>query len=188
MSSKLQEEYLAHYGVPGMKWGHRRARFANSEMTPEERKAYRKERAKRILKGVGIGLGAAAATAGAVVGARALYKRKKESDAKAARVARTRLSELYKSGARSTGSQFNRARVNHVGDKLVYKNNSRAKGLVGKAMKVPTYSGYSGSGKFNPVSISRNTVSRTPNGGIRIKQAEYNRSALQEYLKRRKRG
>lgn len=40
------EEFLSHYGIPGMKWGVRKAK---SERTPEE-KANRSERNKKIVK------------------------------------------------------------------------------------------------------------------------------------------
>lgn len=63
-------DYLIHYGVPGMKWGHRKARVVGSgrvkaarkqtdTKSPEEQRAIRKKRVKTAVK-----VGAAVAATG----------------------------------------------------------------------------------------------------------------------------
>lgn len=65
-----KENYLIHFGVPGMKWGHRKARVSSgsgstktsSKKTTQQVKAARKQKLKTAAK-VGAGLAAAGLTA-----------------------------------------------------------------------------------------------------------------------------
>lgn len=92
--SLTYEDYLAHYGVKGMKWGVSRNRTdksssskkASSDLTPEEQ-ASRKARRKKIAIGVGAAVGVAA-----VVGVSAMGAKKIQSGKAAASV----VSELTK--------------------------------------------------------------------------------------------
>lgn len=92
--SLTYEDYLAHYGVKGMKWGVRRKRSddssspkkTSSDSTPEEQ-ASRKARRKKIAIGVGAAVGVAA-----VVGVSAMGAKKVQSGKAAA----SAVSELTK--------------------------------------------------------------------------------------------
>ena len=87
---------LYHYGIPGMRWGHKKGPKASSsqskpkkqkkELTPEEKKA----RGKKIAAGVLIGVGAMAVTAAAV------YATKKRKDAVSRAMTRMELKSMYK--------------------------------------------------------------------------------------------
>lgn len=73
MGSGEEPAYLQHYGIKGMRWGHRKARASLSPAEQQARSARRKKIAKRVAIGV-----AGAAAAGAIgYGAYRAYKQHK---------------------------------------------------------------------------------------------------------------
>lgn len=63
----MDNNYLSHYGVPGMRWGHRRGRRDQQKVTSatkfsELEKYKRDARVKNTVKGVLNGIGFTAAT------------------------------------------------------------------------------------------------------------------------------
>ena len=68
------EEFLAHYGVKGMKWGVRRSKTGGSESSGEKRSPEEKAARRATAKKVAIGTGLLIAAAGAAYAANSMSK------------------------------------------------------------------------------------------------------------------